>query len=353
MPSKPVQTELSGSVAKLVTQIRRYFSGEKYSFRNASIEPENSSDFSRKVFEALCTVPHGSTVSYSDLAKMAGKPGAARAIGRIVGTNPIPLLIPCHRVVCSDGKLGGFSSEEGIYQKALMLELEGNEIQKDARSARLVKPKVLNRELSKSGTRYLMYKDKELAKWIDRLPECRLSPDNVLSPFQALLEAIIYQQLTGKAAATIYSRVLSLFGSNGFVSPFDIIRSRESELRKAGLSGAKILAIKDLAEKSLEGYLPGLAQLERISNEGIINLLTQIRGIGRWTAEMFLIFKLGRADVLAADDYGLKKGLAILTRMKKLPTSSELKAHAEKWKPYRSIASWYLWRIAETKLPAN
>ena len=153
--------------------------------------------------------------------------------------------------------------------------------------------------------------------------------------------------MTGKAAGTIYARVLALFGTTSTINPLDIIRAKDSELRQAGLSGPKILAIRDLSEKTLAGEVPEIDHLKKMSDEEIISTLVKIRGIGRWTVEMLLIFKLGRPDVLAIDDYGLKKGFAILRGCTKLPSPTQLKNEGKIWQPYRTIASWYLWRIAE------
>ena len=325
-------------------EVIAYFSGSKTSFKTAKLHLDACTDFAQKVYLQLRQVPFGQTISYGELARRAGKPNAARAVGRAVGANPVPLIIPCHRVITGDGKIGGFSSAEGVEQKRHMLALEGIASDQKILPAN-ARPASSNTD---SAIKTLCTKDPQLATWIKKLPRFELQNENMTSTFQSLLEAIVYQQLTGKAAGTIYARVLALFGTTSVINPLDIIRAKDSELRKAGLSGPKILAIRDLAEKTLAGEVPEIDQLRKMSDEEIISTLVKIRGIGRWTAEMLLIFKLGRPDVLAIDDYGLKKGFAILRGWTKLPSPAQLRDESTIWQPYRTIASWYLWRIAET-----
>lgn len=350
--AKTTRAKPGSGIAEIIFQINCYFAGKPYDFKRVKLDFSNCTDFNTLVYKELRKVKHGTTTTYGALAKAVGKPGGARAIGRAVGMNPFPLIIPCHRVISSDRKIGGFSAHEGVGQKIVMLELEGIEIEKGAKP-KLKTPTVLAPDSILRGIEFIKKSDQLLGEWIDRLPPLNLAIQNISSPFQALLEAIIYQQLTGKAAATIYGRVLQLFNSNGKIAPLDIIRAKDSELRSAGLSGAKVLALKDLAEKALSGELPELKVLKMMQNEEIIECLTRIRGIGQWTAEMLLIFKLGRADILAADDLGIKKGLAIVRKEKSLPSSAELKKEGELWKPFRTIASLYLWRIADTMNPGK
>src|SRR5271157_5648623 len=203
--------------------------------------------------------------------------------------------------------------------------------------------------------------DRKLARIIARSGPCHLQPETTQSIFEALLESIIYQQLNGKVAATITARVKALFPENtnrirtrcgpvdGFPSPEQILASSEERLRSAGLSRAKMLAIRDLAAKTLDGTVPTVRQAHRMSDEKLIERLDSVRGVGRWTVEMLLLFRLGRPDVLAVDDYGIRKGFAKLHRMVELPKPKELLAYGERWRPHRSVASWYLWRAAEIK----
>ncbi len=203
--------------------------------------------------------------------------------------------------------------------------------------------------------------DRKLARIIGRSGPCRLQMETTQSIFEALLESIIYQQLNGKVAATITSRVKALFPENtrrirtrrglvdGFPSPEQILATSEERLRSAGLSRAKTLAIRDLAAKTLDGTVPTVKQADRMSDEELIERLDSVRGIGRWTVEMLLIFRLGRPDVLAVDDYGIRKGFAKVHKLAELPKPKELLAYGERWRPYRSVACWYMWRAAEMK----
>ncbi|HEY4901509.1 MAG TPA: DNA-3-methyladenine glycosylase [Terriglobales bacterium] len=203
--------------------------------------------------------------------------------------------------------------------------------------------------------------DRKLARIIAKSGPCGLQPERMQSIFEALLESIIYQQLNGKVAATITGRVKALFPENthslrtrrglvaGFPTPEQVLSAKPELLRSAGLSQAKMLAIRDLAAKTLDGTVPTTREAHRMSDDELVERLTSVRGIGRWTVEMLLIFRLGRPDVLAVDDYGIRKGFAKMQRMAELPKPKELLAYGERWRPHRSVASWYMWRAAEMK----
>ena len=193
--------------------------------------------------------------------------------------------------------------------------------------------------------------DPKLAAFIDRVGPYRLDLKNTHNSFMALAEAIVYQQLTGKAAATIFGRFRALYPRRRFPKPEDVLATPDELLRQAGLSRAKALALKDLAEKVRSGAVPSVAALRRMSDDEIVERLTAVRGIGRWTAEMLLIFRLGRPDVLPIGDYGIRKGFALVLRKRVLPSPSALAMHGERWRPYRTVASWYLWRALE--LPSS
>ena len=194
---------------------------------------------------------------------------------------------------------------------------------------------------------HLRAADPRLAVLIDRVGDPGLRVDQLQSPFAALAESIVYQQLTGKAAATIHGRVVRLCRPRRKLRPEDIVRFSEEQLRGAGLSRAKTAALKDLATKTMDGVVPTLARLQRMSDEEIIERLTSIRGIGRWTVEMLLIFRLGRPDILPVTDYGVQKGFKITFAKRKLPTPAQLASYGKRWAPYRSVAAWYLWRAVD------
>jgi 3-methyladenine DNA glycosylase/8-oxoguanine DNA glycosylase len=193
---------------------------------------------------------------------------------------------------------------------------------------------------------YLSDADAALARLIERAGPFTMQLHPMHDPFGALARNIIYQQLHGKAAAAIHARVLALFGVDK-LRPQHILNVTNEELLCAGLSRAKLAAIKDLAAKTLDGTVPTLARLRRMGDEKIIERLTEVRGIGRWTVEMLLIFRLGRADVLPVGDYAVRKGFALAYALAESPKARELERYGERWRPYRSVASWYLWRAAE------
>lgn len=196
------------------------------------------------------------------------------------------------------------------------------------------------------AVQYLASVDSTLGRLIERAGPFNLPIRRMHNPFEALARNIIYQQLHGNAAAAIHQRVLALFGKQK-LSPQDILEASEESLRGAGLSGAKLAAIKDLAAKTLDGTVPTLARLRRMDDEEIIEKLIQVHGIGRWTVEMLLMFRLGRPDVLPVGDFAVRKGFSIVYGLKDLPKPKELIHYGERWKPFRSVASWYMWRVHE------
>lgn len=168
-------------------------------------------------------------------------------------------------------------------------------------------------------------------------------------PFRALVRSVVYQQLSGKAAATIHGRMLALYPDKDHPDPEDLLEAAPETLRGAGLSRQKIAALKDVAQKRLEGIIPPARALVRLGDEEIIERLTAARGVGRWTVEMYLMFTLGRPDVLPIDDLGVRKGAEKL--YKRSFTPKELGAYGERWAPWRSAAAWHLWRFVDTQTP--
>ena len=198
------------------------------------------------------------------------------------------------------------------------------------------------------AVRYLSRKDKELAGLIRKVGECGLSGKDHPDLFGTLASAIVSQQLSGRAAATIFGRLCVLLGAaNKKPRPEQLSAVTEEQLRSVGLSRAKALAVQDLALKIEQGMVLPLDVLETLPDEDIVQNLIQVRGIGRWTAEMFLMFQLGRADVLPVDDLGVRKGFMLTYGLDTMPDKKLLTQHAVKWQPYRSVASWYLWRATE------
>jgi DNA-3-methyladenine glycosylase II len=193
----------------------------------------------------------------------------------------------------------------------------------------------------------LAAKDERLARLIEETVEFQIEMESMDSPYEALMESIAYQSISGKAAATIFARIKAL-GTNGRPpTPQEMLKLRPQKLRKAGLSGTKVLAMKDLAQKTLDGVVPTMEQAQKMSDEELVERLVSVRGIGAWTVEMFLIFRLGRPDVLPIHDLGVKKGWSVTYGKKRMPKPKELLAFGERWRPYRTLASWYMWRAFE------
>jgi DNA-3-methyladenine glycosylase II len=192
-----------------------------------------------------------------------------------------------------------------------------------------------------------------MAELIARSRRYNITPAVLVRPFDALAESIAYQQLTGKAAATIFGRVRALYPKRKWLDPKQLLATPDETLRAAGLSRAKTAALKDLAAKTIDGTVPSGRALLRMTDDEIITRLTTVRGIGRWTVEMLLLFDLGRPDVWPVDDYGVRKGFAKTFRRRKLPTPKQLMKFGEKWRPYRSVAAWYFWRALDAPEKAN
>jgi DNA-3-methyladenine glycosylase II len=187
-----------------------------------------------------------------------------------------------------------------------------------------------------------------MARLIARSRRYNITPAVTIRPFDALAESIAYQQLSGKAAATIFGRVRALYPKKKWLDPEQLLATPDETLRAAGLSRAKTAALKDLAAKTIDGTVPTGRALIRMSDDEIIARLTAVRGIGRWTVEMLLLFDLGRPDVWPVDDYGVRKGFAKTFGRRQLPTPKQLMKFGEKWRPYRSVAAWYFWRALDT-----
>jgi DNA-3-methyladenine glycosylase II len=158
---------------------------------------------------------------------------------------------------------------------------------------------------------------------------------------------VAHQQLNGKAADTIIRRFLELFPGRQFPTPVEVERMDESRIRAAGFSGSKVRAIRDIAAKAREGIVPERRVLARLDDEAIVERLIQCRGVGRWTVEMFLMFTLARPDVLPADDFGVRNGFQLTYGLPEMPRSREVLEFGERWRPYRTTASWYLWRAVD------
>jgi len=177
--------------------------------------------------------------------------------------------------------------------------------------------------------------------------KCDLTPETRRPPFQSLVQAVAHQQLNGTAANTILTRFKKMFPGRKFPRPEDLAKVTDAQIRACGFSFAKIKAIRDITAKALDGTIPSSRQIVKLSDDEIVARLTEVRGVGRWTVEMLLIFQLGRPDVLPADDFGVRSGFRLAYKKREMPKPKELLAFGDKWKPHRTTAAWYLWCAAD------
>lgn len=182
---------------------------------------------------------------------------------------------------------------------------------------------------------------------------CTLLPDARRSPFESLVRAVAHQQLHGTAAESILRRLRQHFGTIRYPSAAQLLAAEEDDLRACGFSRGKVAALRDIAAKTLDGTIPTSRAIRALPDEEIIQRLTTVRGVGRWTVEMMLIFKLGRPDVLPVDDFGVRNGFRVAKKLAEMPKPKELLAYGQRWRPHATTAAWYLWRAADAaKLPA-
>ncbi|MBL9103381.1 MAG: DNA-3-methyladenine glycosylase 2 family protein [Myxococcales bacterium] len=200
---------------------------------------------------------------------------------------------------------------------------------------------------------HLRRSDRRMGALVERVGPPTLTLERLGDPYAALVRSIVYQQLTGKAAATILGRVCALHGSEAVPSPAQVLATRDARLRAAGLSTAKTAALKDLARRAHAGEIPSYRSLVRMTDDAIVERLTEVRGIGRWSVEMMLIFRMGRPDVWPVGDYAVRKSYAALHGLDELPSVRALEQLGEPYRPFRSAAAWYLWRALDTATPGS
>jgi methylated-DNA-[protein]-cysteine S-methyltransferase len=319
-------------VRHVAEMLQLHLAGKTQDFSSVPLDYTGIAPFHACVYEASRRIGSGERVSYGDLASRVGLPGAARAVGQAMAKNPFFVVVPCHRITGA-GVLGGFSAPGGDVTKRRMLEIEGAFLE--------APPYDLERAL-----RELRAADKALGPLIDRAGDRRPRIEPTRTLFEALGRSIVYQQLSGKAAGAIHRKYAALFPDHR-PEPKHLAKLSDARLRGAGLSAAKLAAVRDLAHKTNAGEIPTLARVQTMDDDAIIAALTRVRGIGAWTVHMLLIFRLGRPDVLPTADYGVRKGFAKTYGKRKLPKPRALEKHAERWRPWRSVASWYMWRALE------
>jgi methylated-DNA-[protein]-cysteine S-methyltransferase len=335
-----IATQAPRVIDQVARALKAHIAGQVQDFSDAPLDTRNAPPFLLRVQRAAQSIPAGHTRTYGELAALAGSPKAVRAVGQAMAKNPWPILVPCHRVFAHNG-FGEYSAGGGVHTKLRLLWREGyrgrtSNVSFDEREA----------------IAHLQAADPRLGKRIDRIgpftmqataPRARAGK----KPFTALTKAIIAQQLSGKAAATIYARVAAVVGGHGIDDAESVLAMPKDNLRRAGLSESKTLSLLDLARHTIADTLPTRAAMESLSDEDIIEKLIHIRGIGRWSAQMLLIFYLGRPNVLPLADLGVQKGFALTYGSRGLPSAETIQRTARAWSPYASVASWYLWRVVE------
>ena len=201
--------------------------------------------------------------------------------------------------------------------------------------------------MTPAAHKHLSKRDPVMRRLIREHGKCDLSPETRRPPFQSLVQAVAHQQLNGTAANTILTRFKKLFPGRKFPRPEDLAKVTDAQIRACGFSFAKIKSIRDITAKALDGTIPSSRQIVKLSDDEIVARLTEVRGVGRWTVEMLLIFQLGRPDVLPADDFGVRTGFRLAYKQREMPKPKELLAFGEKWKPHRTTAAWFLWCAAD------
>jgi len=329
-PARPEPARPPAPVRALVRRVRAHLDGRSDDFADVPLDLRRCSAFARRVGRALRDVGPGRTVTYGELARRAGSPGAARAVGRVLGANPTPLLVPCHRVLPGRRGLGGFSGPGGARQKEHLLLVEG----------------VVLDPVLKAAYDHLARVDRAMGRLIRRYGPYTPGFGSGEDPWVILVTSIVHQQLSLKAAGTILARVCALTPGAGPPTPRQTARLDEAALRGCGLSRAKVSFLKDLAARVLDGRLD-LAALEQLDDDAAIAALTSVKGIGVWTAQMALIFHLGRLDVWPVGDLGMRHGLRLHLGLDAAPDEKAAGPMGDRYAPYRSLAAWYLWALVD------
>jgi O-6-methylguanine DNA methyltransferase len=327
-------------VRETVAKIRAHVSGDLQRFDVADLVRARVEGFDRRVYEVVSAIPAGHVRRYGEVAEALGSKGLSRAVGQALGRNPLPIVMPCHRVL-AQGAMGGFTARDGVELKRALLAIEGA----------LPLPSLFAADGSlaiDAGAvlRQLSEADPKLGELIAKVGPFRMTRSSAADTYESLARAIVGQQISGLAARAIFARFEGAFGGR-LPRPEALREASDESLRAVGLSRPKQLALRDLAEKVLDGTVLPLRKLEPVGDRAIVERLIEVRGIGQWTVEMMLMFRLGRPDVLPVDDYGVRKGFGRTFLNGRLPTPKDVARRGERWRPWRTVASWYLWRALE------
>lgn len=344
-PGAIVEATPPAAVAAAVEKIRRHLEHGREDLTGVELDMRAVPAFHRAIYDRARRLPVGTTTSYGALAAALGNPAHARAVGQAMAKNPFVIVVPCHRVMGAKNTAGGFSTHGGLRTKARLLAREGAPLPDELLSlvARIGEDTFDARRALAS----LSARDPALGRLIARVGDFALARSHTESTYLSLARAVVYQQLTGKAAATIFGRVVALGGGERFPEPGALLALPDGSLRGAGLSASKVAALRDLATKVRAGAVPTLEEMASMDEEEIVERLTAVRGIGRWSAEMLMMFTLGRPDVLPIGDYGVRNGVRLTYGLLEMPTPEEVEKRGARWRPWRTVASWYLWRSVD------
>ncbi len=314
-------------------RLRAHLAGRVQDFSDLPLHTRELTDFSLSVYRVAQSVRGGETATYLDIAKRLGKPKAVRAVGGALGKNPFLVVVPCHRILGSGNSMGGFSAPGGERTKRLLLAAEGWGTES------------LFQEGETERAQEYLSRCSDLGPIIERVGPSALRPLYPGSPFAALARSVLYQQLAGSAARAIENRVKAL-GSPPFLTALELATLDPALLRNAGVSGPKVTALKGLAEAVISGCLQP-ETLSLLPDSEVEVEVSKIKGMGPWSARMFLMFHLGRRDVFPVRDLGVRKAFQKLYGLSELPEPEFMIKNAKRWRPYRSLAAWYLWRSLE------
>ncbi len=323
----------SGKPSPFARRVEAHFHGAKDSFADLRLKTETVTPFAQRVYQAAREIPPGAVLTYGELADKLGSPGSTRAVGTALGKNPFLLVVPCHRIVGATANAGGFSAPGGLATKSLMLAAEGYGVES------LWDPGEMERAQEQ------LAEDPRLGPTVGSVGACPLQPFYPDNPFAALARNVLYQQLAGSAARAIENRVKAL-GTAPFPHPQEFLELSYDRLWEAGLSGSKIAALQALSRAVLEGTLK-VEELKLLPDDQVVAEVSKVKGLGSWSAEMFLLFHLGRRDLLPVKDLGIRKGFQKIFASRELPTPAQMERWSRPWRPYRSLACWYLWRSLE------
>lgn len=323
-PGRRIPRTLPPTIRDAVRRLRAHLAGRPDPLTDIPLDLSGMTPFARRVARVLRRVPPGRTIACAEVARRMASPRAAGAVKRVLGRNPLPLLVPGHRV-------GGTGAAERFDEHLLLLE----GVVSDADLA--------------AAYAHLGRTDRRLAALVRRFgpyaPGFGGGGSGHLS-WNLLVTSIIHQQLSLKAAGTIAGRVRALTPGDDLPTPRQLRRLDDDALRGSGLSRAKVASMRDLAARILDGRLDCDA-LEHLDDVAVIAELVQVRGIGVWTAQMLLIFHLDRRDVWPVGDLGLRNAVAAHLRLPATPDEHEMERLGERYAPYRSVAAWYLWALAD------